>query len=46
MTATALLKQTSFTHDFGYVHVAHQTLAQMQSPTGTGIIAQHPLGFG
>jgi uncharacterized protein len=34
MAVTALLKLAGFTNDVRYVDVAHQALAQMQTPTG------------
>jgi uncharacterized protein YyaL (SSP411 family) len=41
MAVTTLLKLAGFTHDYRYVDIAHQALAQMQP-----MMAQYPLGFG
>ena len=46
MAVTALLKLAGFIHDLRYVDIAHRALAQMQSPTGGGMMSQYPLGFG
>ena len=46
MAITALLKLAGFTDDVRYVDIAHQALAQMQTPTGGGMMSQYPLGFG
>jgi uncharacterized protein YyaL (SSP411 family) len=46
MAVTALLKLAGFTNDLRYVDIAHQALAQMQPPTGGGMMSQYPLGFG
>jgi uncharacterized protein YyaL (SSP411 family) len=46
MAVTNLLKLAGFTNDLRYVDIAHQTLAQMQTPTGGGMMSQYPLGFG
>jgi uncharacterized protein YyaL (SSP411 family) len=46
MAATTLLKLAGFTNDVHYVDIAHQALAQMQTPTGGGMMRQYPLGFG
>jgi uncharacterized protein YyaL (SSP411 family) len=46
MAVTTLLKLVGFTNDLCYVDIAHQALAQMQTPTGGGMMSQYPLGFG
>jgi len=46
MALTTLLKLAGFTNDIRYVDIAHQALAQMQTPTGGGMMSQYPLGFG
>ena len=46
MAVTALLKLAGFTNELRYVDIAHQALAQMQTPTGGGMMSQFPLGFG
>ena len=46
MAVTVLLKLAGFTNDLRTVDVAHQALAQMQTPTGGGMLSQYPLGFG
>jgi len=46
MAITALLKLAGFTNELRYVDIAHQALAQMQTPTGGGMMSQYPLGFG
>ena len=46
MAVTALHKLAGFTHELRYVDTAHQALAQMQTPTGGGMMSQYPLGFG
>jgi uncharacterized protein YyaL (SSP411 family) len=46
MAVTALLKLAGFTNDLRYVDMAHHSLAQMQTPTGRGMMSQYPLGFG
>jgi len=46
MAVTALLKLAGFTNDLRYVDIARQALAQMQTPTGGGMMSQYPLGFG
>jgi uncharacterized protein YyaL (SSP411 family) len=46
MAVTALLKLAGLSNDLGYVNIAHQALAQMQPPTGGGMMSQYPLGFG
>jgi hypothetical protein len=46
MAVTTLLKLAGFTNDSRYVDIAYQALAQMQSPTGGGMMAQYPLGVG
>ena len=46
MAATALLKLAGFTNELRYVDIAHEALAQMQPPTGGGMMSQYPLGFG
>jgi uncharacterized protein YyaL (SSP411 family) len=46
MAVTTLLKLTGFTNDLRYVDIAHKTLAQMQTPTGGGMMIQYSLGFG
>jgi uncharacterized protein YyaL (SSP411 family) len=46
MAVTTLLKLADFTNDLRYVDTAHQALAQMQTPTGGGMMSQYPLGFG
>jgi uncharacterized protein YyaL (SSP411 family) len=46
MAATTLLKLAGFTNDLRYVDISHQALAQMQPPTGGGMMSQYPLGFG
>ena len=46
MAVTTLLKLAGFTNELRYVDIAHQALAQMQTPTGGGMRSQYPLGFG
>jgi len=46
MAVTALLKLAGFTNELRYVDIAHQALAQMQTPAGGGMMSQYPLGFG
>jgi hypothetical protein len=46
MAVTALLKLAGFTNEMFYVEIAHQALAQMQTPTSGGMMSQYPLGFG
>ena len=46
MAITILLKLAGFTNDVRTVDIAHQALAQMQTPTGGGMMSQYPLGFG
>jgi uncharacterized protein YyaL (SSP411 family) len=46
MAVTALLKLAGLTNELRYVDIAHQALAQMQTPTGGGMMSQYPLGFG
>jgi uncharacterized protein YyaL (SSP411 family) len=46
MAVTVLLKLAGFTNDSRYINIAHQALAQMQTPTGGGMMSQYPLGFG
>jgi uncharacterized protein YyaL (SSP411 family) len=46
MAVTVLLKLAGFTNELRYVDIAHQALAQMQTPTGGGMMSQYPLGFG
>jgi uncharacterized protein YyaL (SSP411 family) len=46
MTTTALLKLAGFTNGWRYVDIAHKTLAQMQTPSGGGMMIQYSLGFG
>lgn len=46
MAIAALLKLAGFTNDLRYVDIEHKVLAQMQSPTGEGIMSRYPLGFG
>ena len=46
MAVSALLKLAGFTNELRYVDIAHQSLAQMQTPTRGGMMSQYPLGFG
>jgi uncharacterized protein YyaL (SSP411 family) len=46
MAVTTLLKLAGFTNELRYVDTAHEALAQMQTPTGGGMMSQYPLGFG
>jgi uncharacterized protein YyaL (SSP411 family) len=47
MAVTTLLKLAGLTNDLRTVDIAHQTLAQMQTPTPSGgMMSQYPLGFG
>jgi uncharacterized protein YyaL (SSP411 family) len=46
MAVSVLLKLAGFTTDLRYVDIAHRSLAQMQPPTGGGVMSQYPLGFG
>jgi hypothetical protein len=46
MAVTTLLKLAGFTNELTYVDIAHQALAQMQTPTRGGMTSQYPLGFG
>jgi len=46
MAGTTLLKLAGFTNELRYVDIAHEALAQMQTPTGGGMMSQYPLGFG
>jgi uncharacterized protein YyaL (SSP411 family) len=46
MAVTALLKLAGFTNGMRTVDIAHKALAQMQTPTGGGMMSQYPLGFG
>jgi uncharacterized protein YyaL (SSP411 family) len=46
LAVTALLKLAGYTNDLRYVDIAHEALAQMQTPTGGGMMSQYPLGFG
>jgi uncharacterized protein YyaL (SSP411 family) len=43
MAVTTLLKLAGFTNDLRYVDIAQQALAQMQTPTGGGMMSQYPL---
>ena len=38
MAVTALLRLTGFTNETRYVDIVHQALAQMQTPTGGGMM--------
>jgi uncharacterized protein YyaL (SSP411 family) len=46
MAVITLLKLAVFTNDLRTVDITHQALAQMQTPTGRGLMIQYPLGFG
>jgi uncharacterized protein YyaL (SSP411 family) len=46
MAVTTLLKLAGFTNDLRTIDIARQALAQMQIPTGGGMMSQYPLGFG
>jgi uncharacterized protein YyaL (SSP411 family) len=46
MAVTVLLKLAGFTNGVRYVDTAHQVLAQMQPPTGRGMMSQYPPGIG
>jgi uncharacterized protein YyaL (SSP411 family) len=46
MATTVLLKLARLTNEVRYVDIAHQALAQMQTPTRGGMMTQYPLGFG
>ena len=45
MAVTALLKLAGFTNNLRYADTAHQALAQMQTPTGGGMMSPVSAGF-